>query len=217
MSQTSISPPTKISIVLPVRDRELEIAIRIENVLEGLVDLTSDIAEIVVVDDGSRDNTPEVLEDLRGKYPQVRIARHQRPRGMEAAGQTGLERAIGELVFIQESDSDLRIDDLRRLLTMSDDQSVIAARAESCEEPVAPSLVRRLQQWGGETGKHLETQELRVRADRGIKRSLQMIRRPHLQRLAGEQPGQIALEGKTERIKTLRRAVPERSGQSLTS
>ena len=200
-------PPTKLSVVLPVRDRENEIALRVEQVLEGLVDLTQALSEVVVVDDGSQDSTLEVLEELRAKYPQVRIARHQRPRGIEAAGQTGLERATGELVFIQESDSAMRLDDLRRLLLMSEDESVVAARAESSEEPIAPSLLRRLRQWGTDAD-----EQLQVRTDPETKQkvpvsSVQMIRRPHLQRLAGPKGGRYALQGQTDRIKTVKKAT----------
>lgn len=192
--------PTKLSVVLPVRDREKEIVTRVERLLDGLVDLTSEVAEVLVVDDGSRDTTPEVLQELCAKYPQVRVVRHSRPRGIEAAGQTGLERSTGELVFIQESDSELRLDDLQRLLLMSQDESVVAARAESSEEPIAPSLLRRLRQWGTDSD-----DQVQVRSDRGEKRSVQMIRRPHLQRLTAPQSGNYVLEGQTERIKTVQR------------
>ncbi|MCA9138919.1 MAG: glycosyltransferase [Planctomycetales bacterium] len=191
---------TKLSVVLPVRDRENEIVARVERLLDGLVDLTAEMAEVIVVDDGSRDATPEVLEELHCRYPQVRIIRHERPRGIEAAGQTGLERSTGELVFIQESDSEMRLDDLRRLLLMSEDESVVAARAESSEEPIAPSLLRRLRQWGTDAD-----DQVRVRNDQGVKRSLQMIRRPHLQRLTAPQSGRYSLEGQTERIKIVQR------------
>ena len=60
--------------------------------------------------------------------------RHSRPRGLEAAGQTGLERSTGEIVFIQETNATVRIEDMRRLLRMSEDKSVVAARAESVDD-----------------------------------------------------------------------------------
>ena len=106
--------------------------------------MTQEVAEIIVVDDGSRDTTPEILDDMRSRYPQVRVARHSRPRGMEAAGQTGLDRATGELVFIQESNNSVRIEDLHRLLRMSEDESIVAARAESTPRPLSAPLMRRL-------------------------------------------------------------------------
>ncbi len=134
------SPVTRLSVVLPVRDGQSDIARRVLNVLEAIADMTREASEVVVVDDGSKDATPEVLDELKSRYPQVRVVRHGRPRGLEAAGQTGLEKATGELVFIQETDLAVRLEDMRRLLQMSEDRSVVAARAESTPSSPFASL-----------------------------------------------------------------------------
>lgn len=186
-----MTPKTpRMSVVLPVRNGEHTITMRVERVLEALTDMSREISEVVVVDDGSKDSTSEVLDELSSTYPQVRVARHPRPRGLEAAGQTGLERATGDLVFIQETEAELRVDDLRRLLKMSEDDSVVAARAESTPNPVSPALLRRLRAWG--------TKQRVERAPAAEKSaSLQMIRRPHLQRLTSPQGSRYRLEGET--------------------
>ena len=185
-----MSSNAKLSVVLPVRDEQHEIADRVESVLDALSGMTRELAELIVVDDGSRDDTPEILDEMQSRYPQVRIARHSRPRGMEAAGQTGLERATGDLVFIQESNTAVRIEDLHRLLQMSEDDSIVAARAESTARPLSPPLLRRLKAWGSKAGQPIvaSTQE---------KSSLQMIRRPHLQRLSSPAGKQYHLQGET--------------------
>jgi glycosyltransferase involved in cell wall biosynthesis len=186
------SQSNKMSVVLPVRDGENRIASRVERVLEALTDMTRDASEVVVVDDGSRDTTPEVLDELKARYPQVRIVRHSRPRGLEAAGQTGLERATGNLVFIQETDTALRVEDMRRLLRMSEDESIVAARAESTPQAPSAALLRRLRAWGTNADKQVDSEPTAAN-----KSSLQMIRRPHLQTLAGPKGGQYRLEGET--------------------
>ena len=185
------SPSARMSVVLPVRDGEHRIASRVEHVLEALADMTREISEVVVVDDGSKDSTPEVLDDLKSRYPQVRIVRHSRPRGLEAAGQTGLERATGDLVFIQETDSTVRVEDMRRLLRMSEDTSVVAARAESTPKPLSGVLLRRLRAWGTNADRQIDAPET------AEKSSLQMIRRPHLQTLAGPKGTKFRLQGET--------------------
>jgi glycosyltransferase involved in cell wall biosynthesis len=186
------SPTKKMSVVIPVRDGEQRIVNRVEQVLEALTDLTSNASEVVVVDDGSKDTTPEVLDELNSRYPQVRIVRHSRPRGLEAAGQTGLERATGDLVFIQETDTAVRIEDMRRLLQMSEDQSIVAARAESTPRVPSPALLRRLRAWGTNADQQVEH-----RGDAAAKSSMQMIRRPHLQMLAGPKGANYRLQGET--------------------
>jgi glycosyltransferase involved in cell wall biosynthesis len=180
-----------MSVVIPVRNGERQIADRVVQVLDALADMTREAAEVVVVDDGSQDATAEVLDELSNRYPQVRIARHSRPRGMEAAGQTGLERATGELVFIQESDTFVRVEDMRRLFRMSEDKSVVAARAESTPRPLSGALMRRLRAWGTNADQQFEPRE------ESEKSSLQMIRRPHLQTLAGPAGNRYRLQGET--------------------
>ncbi|WP_218933596.1 glycosyltransferase family 2 protein [Rubripirellula lacrimiformis] len=185
-----MNPNTKLSIVLPVRNGQDRIAERIERVLMALVEFRIEGAEIVVVDDGSSDATPMILADLCIRYPRVRVMRHNRPRGMEAAGQTGLERAVGDLVFIQESDAELRLEDLQRLLQISEDPTIVAARAESCSRPLSPELTRRLRAAGTNADHQFE-----YRVDDPHRFSLQMIRRTHLQSLSGPGGGRYRLVG----------------------
>ena len=186
------SPSPRISVVLPVRNGEHEIESRVIQILEAISDLTRATSELLVVDDGSKDSTPEVLSELKARYPQVRVVRHSRPRGLEAAGQTGLERSLGDLVFIQETEATIRIEDMRRLLRMSEDKSVVAARAESTPRPISGALVRRLRAFGA-SAKSMETSS---DASMG-KTSMQMIRRPHLQKLVSPRAQNYRLSGET--------------------
>ena len=199
------SPKIRMTVVLPVRDGENRIANRVEHVLDALADMTQDVSEVVVVDDGSKDTTSEVLDELKSRYRQVRVIRHGRPRGFEAAGQSGLERARGDLVFIQETDSDPRVEDMRRLLQMSEDQSVVAARAESTPRPLSGALLRRLRAWGTNADQQLEKSENAA----STKSSLQMIRRPHLQALAGPRGSRYRLQSETMHSTTMESAASE--------
>lgn len=190
----------RMSVILPVRDGEDRIIPRIQQVLSMMDTMISDPegGEVVVVDDGSRDNTATVLDDFQVQQPRVRIVRHSRPRGMEAAGQTGLERATGDLVFIQESDVDVRIEDMQRLYRMSQDHSIVAARAVSTPRSLSAELLRRLRAWGAATEKQM------LSGDQvGQRASLQMIRRPHLQNLANPHSAPVELEAETIHTTTI--------------
>jgi glycosyltransferase involved in cell wall biosynthesis len=189
----------KMSVVLPVRNGQHEITERVIQLLDALADMTREVTEIVVVDDGSQDSTAEVLDELRAQYPQIRVVRHPRPRGLEAAGQTGLERATGELVFIQESDTFVRVEDLRRLYQMSADTSVVAARAESKPQPISGALLRRLRSWGTNADQRIEMHAVVPNS------SMQMIRRPHLQRLAAPGGDRFRLHGETSHTTSTQR------------
>ena len=59
--------------------------------------------EIVIVDDGSTDSTREFLRTLEGE-PDVVVVLHERNQGKGAAVRTGLQRASGDVMVIQDAD-----------------------------------------------------------------------------------------------------------------
>jgi glycosyltransferase involved in cell wall biosynthesis len=67
--------------------------------------LTSDF-EVIVVDDGSRDATPLILDELAGQYPgRVRIVHHATNQGYGGALRTGFATATKDLVFYTDGDA----------------------------------------------------------------------------------------------------------------
>jgi glycosyltransferase involved in cell wall biosynthesis len=96
-----------VSIVIPAYDEAATIAIVLDRVRE--LDLRT---EIIVVDDGSRDGTP----DLVAGAPDVQLIRHERNRGKGAAVRTGIQASTGDIVVIQDADLEYDPRDLPRLL-----------------------------------------------------------------------------------------------------
>jgi glycosyltransferase involved in cell wall biosynthesis len=68
--------------------------------IESLLAQTLSPAEILVIDDGSRDNSAE----LAARYPAVRLIRHERNRGLAAARNTAFRAARSELVGSLDAD-----------------------------------------------------------------------------------------------------------------
>ena len=66
--------------------------------------LTADY-EIIVVNDGSRDATAEVLDELTAAYPRLRVVTHERNRGYGAALRSGFRAATRPLVFYTDGDA----------------------------------------------------------------------------------------------------------------
>jgi glycosyltransferase involved in cell wall biosynthesis len=71
--------------------------------------------EIIAVDDGSQDASPEVLRELREKVPHLRVITHPANRGYGAALRTGFANARKELIFYTDGDGQY---DVRELLLL---------------------------------------------------------------------------------------------------
>lgn len=88
-----------ISIVIPVYNNELYLHYAVGSVLNQ----EHDSIEIVIVDDGSTDNTPQLVDDLARKHMEIRTF-HQKNQWIYAAMNKGVQEARGEYVYILNSD-----------------------------------------------------------------------------------------------------------------
>ena len=77
--------------------------------------------EILVVDDGSKDNSLEILEALKEKYPELRVIAHGTNRGYGAALRSGFASAAKELVFYTDGDGQYDVLELRKFLPVLQD------------------------------------------------------------------------------------------------
>lgn len=88
----------KLSIVIPAYNEEATIEHLIRRV--QAVDLGTIEKEIIVVNDGSRDGTGQVLRQLTG----IRHLSHERNSGKGSALTTGFQAATGDMILIQDAD-----------------------------------------------------------------------------------------------------------------
>ena len=90
-----------LSVVAPMLDEEAlaaEFHRRMTSALEGLE------YELIVVDDGSTDATPEILADLASRDPRLRVLRLSRRFGHQLALTAGLDAARGDAVVMLDGD-----------------------------------------------------------------------------------------------------------------
>jgi glycosyltransferase involved in cell wall biosynthesis len=93
-----MQPNMKLSVIIPVYNE-------VESIREILkrVKATKMAAEIIIVDDGSKDGTRDILKKLDGKGG-VRIILHEKNQGKGAAVRTGMKAAKSDILLIQDAD-----------------------------------------------------------------------------------------------------------------
>lgn len=97
-------PAKGLSVFFPAYNDSGTIASLVITALRSARKLTPDF-EVIVVNDGSADNTAEILDELARTYPQVRIVHHPVNRGYGGALRTGFATATRELVFYTDGDA----------------------------------------------------------------------------------------------------------------
>ena len=118
---------TSLTAVLPVYNAQQGLAALVLHLLEVLPELTSRF-ELLIIDDGSGDETPEAARELAMIYPQVRFARHPARLGPQAAMSTALASSCGAWLLWRSEQCQLELDDVRKLWWLRDEAELVLGR-----------------------------------------------------------------------------------------
>ena len=136
--------PEKVSIIIPAYNEAGAIGEVITQIDQVMVS-SGHPYEIVVVDDGSEDNTYEVVEKASKTLGSVSCIRHQENRGYGSALKMGIRRAKGEIIVITDADGTYPNGAIPELLReMGNNDMVVGARTG---ESVHIPLVRKPAKW----------------------------------------------------------------------
>ncbi|TAJ98904.1 MAG: glycosyltransferase family 2 protein [Chloroflexota bacterium] len=103
-----------LSYFFPAHNEEANLRGLVDEALATLPTL-AEAFEVVIVDDGSRDATPQIADELAAADPRVRAAHHPRNLGYGAALRTGFGAARHELIAFTDGDRQFRVADIGRL------------------------------------------------------------------------------------------------------
>src|SRR2546428_2530604 len=87
---------TTVSVVLPVYNEAENLDLLVGRLTEVLERATGSDFEVLFVDDGSTDASPEMLDALAARDPRCKVIHFSRNFGHQAALQAGLDAAAGE-------------------------------------------------------------------------------------------------------------------------
>jgi glycosyltransferase involved in cell wall biosynthesis len=105
----------EVSVVIPVYNEAGNLEQLVADVAQALDPLGRDY-EVVIVDDGSHDGTPDVLRRLRAAYPRIRVILFRRNFGQTAALAAGIAHARGDVVVTMDGDGENDPADIPKLL-----------------------------------------------------------------------------------------------------
>jgi len=138
--QQDLGAAPVVSVVVPAYNEEAAVAADLQKIMQ-VMDEGAWPYEIVVVDDGSQDDTAGQVRQVEG----VRLVRHGRNRGYGAALKTGIRHARGEVIVITDADGTYPAEYIPQLLEALED-SDMAVGARVGEEVKIPAL-RRPAKW----------------------------------------------------------------------
>lgn len=97
-----------LSVIMPAYNEEGSIRDAVTDVVQHVLNQVPD-AELIVIDDGSRDSTGALLDEMAAGNSRVRVI-HQQNGGHAAALMTGLSGSTGEYIMLLDSDRQIPLD-----------------------------------------------------------------------------------------------------------
>jgi dolichol-phosphate mannosyltransferase len=115
--------PPYFSLVVPAYNEQENIPTLLQRVGASLAQIGRPF-EVIIVDDGSKDATPQLLADGMKTYPWLRVLRMKKNGGQSAAFEAGFAAARGEVIGTIDADLQNDPEELPRLLPMLDEHGV---------------------------------------------------------------------------------------------
>ena len=105
-------PPPKISLIIPVFNQQSKICFSLEKIKQAIESAFSDY-ELIVVNDGSTDNTLTILRGITSTDPRIRVLSYTPNRGKGYAVKQGVLHSQGEAVMFLDGDLDISPDSIK--------------------------------------------------------------------------------------------------------
>jgi len=138
------------SFIIPAYNESARIRPTLDEILRYLAEKGWD-AEIVVVDDGSRDDTPNIIREYAAHYPQIKLVQNPGNRGKGFSVRNGMLHASGELCLFTDADLSSPIAESQKLFDTIYDGADVAfgsrwlrAKLQTERQPLYRQLLGRI-------------------------------------------------------------------------
>lgn len=148
---TAVSPePAEldVTVIVPVKDEADTVAELSARVL-AVLDQLGRSCEILFVDDGSRDGTPQRVKEARQRDPRVKLVRLRRNFGKAAALSAGFDHSLGRIIITMDGDLQDDPDEIPRFLSTLEEQDLdlVSGWKRRRHDPVSKTVPSRLFNW----------------------------------------------------------------------
>jgi glycosyltransferase involved in cell wall biosynthesis len=124
-STSNLMPHPRLSIVIPAYNESARIEAALSSVLTCVESRSWD-AEILVVDDGSTDGTPAIIQRWRATHPRLHLIQNPGNRGKGYSVRNGLLQSAGDIVLFTDADLSAPIEEAERLIEAIDNGADVA-------------------------------------------------------------------------------------------
>jgi glycosyltransferase involved in cell wall biosynthesis len=114
-----------ISVFFPCHNEAATVEALVRKTIEVLGRIASDY-EVIVVDDGSTDETGAIADRLAAELPAVKVVHHPTNLGYGAALQSGFRAATKELVFYTDGDAQFDVEELKDILPLIEQCDIVS-------------------------------------------------------------------------------------------
>ena len=120
----------EISVIIPCYNLENVVKITIKNILENLEKYT-DSFEILIVNDGSTDNTLGVIQEIKNNHQSIDIITYSQNKGKGYAVKTGILQSIGSSIVFIDGDLDITSDAIQNYINELDNFDLVIGSKSS--------------------------------------------------------------------------------------
>ncbi|UCC76910.1 MAG: glycosyltransferase family 2 protein [Anaerolineales bacterium] len=136
-----------ISVFFPAYNDGGTIASMVLTALMTVRELADDY-EIIVVNDGSADYTPQILDELARVHKEVRVIHHEQNKGYGGALRTGFSSATKELIFYTDGDAQYDARELKVLYpVLAEGVDMVNGYKISRSDPWYRTVIGRIYHW----------------------------------------------------------------------
>lgn len=137
-----------ISIVVPLFN-EVESLPELHTWIKRVMDENHFKYEVIFIDDGSKDGSWKLVEELNNNFSEVRGIKFQRNYGKSAALQKGFEAALGRVVITMDADLQDSPDEIPGLYKMiiEEDYDVVSGWKKKRYDPITKTIPTKLYNW----------------------------------------------------------------------